>query len=331
MINCNSHAICFLIRCFCFYLKLVCLIFAIIFSTNLSSDVSKYLKKIDVKDDIHSIKNVDYIYLINLDKRKDRLNKSMSQLQFYGIYPHRFSAVNGYSFSLEELNDMGLKLSSGMKTGDMGMYYLLNQEKGITYAEYERMNEFGKTYFNVHHGGIGCILSHLSILQDAIDSNYETIWIMEDDIEVLQDPKILSDLIDKLDNKIGKENWDILYTDFDRRLSDGGYLTVLSAPFCERPNYPINNHERFRLRNIIDDNFIQIGARWGTHSMIVRRSGMEKILNFIKELGIFLPIDLDIYSIEDIHLYAVRKNIVSNTLDSISDAFNAWDLFKAER
>ncbi|MFI5334690.1 MAG: hypothetical protein ACHQT8_05960 [Chlamydiales bacterium] len=32
------------------------------------------------------------------------------------------------------------------------------------------------------------MLSHLSILQDAFDSGYETIWVMEDDIEVVRNP-----------------------------------------------------------------------------------------------------------------------------------------------
>lgn len=31
------------------------------------------------------------------------------------------------------------------------------------------------------------MLSHLSVLKDALDSGYETIWVMEDDIHIIQD------------------------------------------------------------------------------------------------------------------------------------------------
>ena len=80
----------------------------------------------------------------------------------------------------------------------------------------EMMSVPGRTYF-AHHmsqGAIGCVLSHLSVLQDAIDSGYKTIWVMEDDVEVVQDPRTLSGLIAALDGS-GKEKWDILFTDQD--------------------------------------------------------------------------------------------------------------------
>jgi len=48
-------------------------------------------------------------------------------------------------------------------------------------------------------GAIGIILSHLSVLQDAYDAGYETIWVMEDDIELLGNPHSVSDLISELE------------------------------------------------------------------------------------------------------------------------------------
>ena len=41
---------------------------------------------------------------------------------------------------------------------------------------------------------------------------------MEDDIEVLQNPHRLSDLIDQLDLLVGSDGWDILFTDRDIKL-----------------------------------------------------------------------------------------------------------------
>jgi hypothetical protein len=103
--------------------------FFFVFSS-LHADVSKYFKKCENKATIHKMKNIDFIYLINLDKRPERLQHCLSQLRPYGIYPYRFSAVNGYAFKLEELNEMGIKLSKAMITKKKGIYYKLNNQIG---------------------------------------------------------------------------------------------------------------------------------------------------------------------------------------------------------
>src|SRR5689334_8995180 len=88
----------------------------LIFASFLHGDISKYFKKCENKSGIHQMRNIDFIYVINLDKRPDRLKKTLDQLHPYGIYPYRFSAVNGYGFSLNEINDMGVKLTKSMRT-----------------------------------------------------------------------------------------------------------------------------------------------------------------------------------------------------------------------
>jgi GR25 family glycosyltransferase involved in LPS biosynthesis len=250
----------------------------------------------------------------------------MEQFLPYNIYPYRFSAVNGYAFSLKELNDIGLKLKPDMQKGGRGIYFSNDPKTGLPMPHHESMNRVGRTYFAMNHGGIGCGLSHLSILQDALNSNYETIWILEDDIEVLKDPHILSDLIDELDRLVGKGNWDVLYTDIDRRNDDGTYMPCYSAPYPARPNYSPPNPERFAQRQSISANLRRIGARFGLHSYIVRRSGMEKILNFIKSKSYFMHLDQDIFIVPNIILYTTASDIVSNMRESPSDSANAWDL-----
>ena len=57
--------------------------------------------------------------------------------------------------------------------------------------------------------------------------------------------------------------------------------------------------------------------------MIIRRSGMKKILNFIKVYRIFFPYDMDfifpsdMYS--DIQMFTLFDDVISNQVDSISD------------
>lgn len=51
--------------------------------------VLKHFKKIDDKrdDEKFQIKNIDFIYLINLDRRPERLEQSLKQLEPYQIRP----------------------------------------------------------------------------------------------------------------------------------------------------------------------------------------------------------------------------------------------------
>lgn len=302
--------------------KLFLLIACVAVICGLEADIADHFKPCPNKSDIHSMRNIDFIYMINLDKRPDRFEDASKRLNPYGIYPYRFSAVNGWELSIDAINDVGLKYQRWMHGGIMGTYYYLDEEGQIQY-EHELIHVPGRTYFAhcVARGPIAIVLSHLSVLQDALDSGYETIWVLEDDIEVIRDPRIIPDLIDKLDSLVGKDGWDVLFTDRDIRKSNGEHNPCYwHAP---RPNFRPWNPELFAQRSAISPEFQKIGARWGAHSMILRRSGMEKILDFIKIYRIFFPYDMDyIFPSDmesDIRLFTVFDDVVSNQVDSVSD------------
>jgi predicted O-methyltransferase YrrM len=72
--------------------------------------------------------------------------------------------------------------------------------------------------------------------------------------------------------------------------------------------------------------------------MIIRRSGMEKILNHIKDNGLYLPIDHEIAFADEINLY-VTSEVFITYADSISDikpqtayvpnfTQSEWDIYK---
>ncbi len=276
-----------------------------------------HLKKCPNKGDSHSLKNIDFIYMINLDERPEKWQISLQQLAMYGIAPYRFSAVNGWELSLEAINDVGLKFSPEMQGGFMATCYPLSEN---FVHRHERIENYGQTYFChcLSRGAIGIALSHISILQDALDSGYETIWVMEDDIEVLQDPHLLPDLIGKLDEAVGKENWDILFTDQDIRDGDGNYKACYWA--AQRPDFGFcGKVNDYALRIDISEDFRRIGARWGAHSLIVRQSGIKKLLKYFFAHQIFLPFDMDYILPLGIKLFNVRKNIVSNLPNAPSD------------
>ncbi len=296
--------------------KHVAVILMVFFFSSLSSNVFDHLKSAEGKSDIHKMRNIDLIYMINLDQRPEKFEKSINRLHPYGIYPYRFSAVNGWELSLEDINDLGVKYATSMTGEFMGTVYLL---ENAFVPHHEMIQNYGRTYFShcMSRGAIGIVLSHLSILKDAYESGYETIWVMEDDIDVLQDPTVLSDLIDRLDSAVRHDGWDILFTDRDTKDRKGNYIRCTGI--ANRPDYSPMGNEKFYIDKKVNQQFRRIGLRYGAYSMIIRRSGMEKLLNFYDTHQIFLPYDMEYYFAKNIRMYTVLNDIVSTDMNASSD------------
>ncbi len=288
----------------------------------LSADVIDHLKAItDEQPEIHSMRNIDCIYMINLDVRPEKFESSARPLSAYGISPFRFSAVNGWELPLETIDEVGIKYGPWMNGGNWGTCYLLEYE-GEPYHEIVAIP--GRTYFShcMTRGAIGIVLSHLSVLKDAYDSGYETIWVMEDDIEIVRNPHLLSEYIDKLDQLVGKNGWDILFTDRDTKNKNGEYVPC--AAFAWRPNFSTQNS--CTLKQNLNADFKRIGCRYGAYSMIVRRSAMKKIIDFFTRYQIFLPYDMEFTLVPDIRLFALLDDVVSTQPCALSD--NGFPYYK---
>ena len=163
----------------------------LVMSVTLNGELVDHFKKAPNKSDVHKFRNIDFVYMINLDQRPEKYEHSLRQLEPYGIVPYRFSAVNGWELTCEDINDVGLKFEKGMREGIFGTAYYPNNNLDPTH---EFISKPGQAYFChcMAKGTIGICLSHLSVLQDAFDSGFDLIWVMEDDIEVLQDPRIIT-------------------------------------------------------------------------------------------------------------------------------------------
>jgi GR25 family glycosyltransferase involved in LPS biosynthesis len=292
-------------------------LFFISASTCLLGGLENYYKKITDKSTANysTIKNIDFIYMINLDQRPEKYAQSMDEFAPFGITPYRFSAVNGWEMSIDDINQVGIKYEPWMKNDLMGTYYL--PENNGQPAD-EILHVEGKNYFChcMSRGAIGIVLSHMSILKDAYDSGYETIWVMEDDIEVLKDPHLLSNYIEKLDQLIGRKNWDFLFTDQDTKNRNGDYVPCLG--YAYKPDFDPGDPYKFIERRDISPDFRYIGARYGAYSMIVTRSGMKKMLDFL-ENGIFLPYDMEFIMPDNIRMYNIREDVVSTYINAFSD------------
>jgi len=291
-----------------------------------NSSLDKHLKKIKAQDKIGytGIKNIDFIYMINLDKRPEKFKLSLGQLAPYNIIPFRFSAVNGWEKPLKEIAELGVKYTPDMadivsqaqiKGGLWGTYYL--EHDGW---HHEPISTPNRNYFchKMSRGPIGILLSHLSILKDAYDSGYKIIWVMEDDIRVIQNPHIISSLIEELNRAVGTNNWDILFTDQDTKNNKGEYIICRS--YAPRPNFSPAQPEKFAAPPYnVTSNIRKITARYGAYSMVISRAGMKKLLDFFRRYNLFLPYDMDFCMPNDIQLYAVTKDIVSTIPNALSD------------
>jgi len=283
---------------------------------SLNAKTQDHLKKCEAKGLHHTIRNIDFIYMINLDERPEKFEKSRKMLEPFNIIPYRFSAVNGWKLPLEVVNDVGVKYTIGMKKNLMGTFYPL-ENKGN--PSHEIMHIKNRNYFChcMSRGAVAIYLSHISIINDAYDSNYNAILVMEDDIEIIKYPHLISDRIDELNAIVGKNGWDILFLDRDTKNKYGHYVECKGFAFM--PNFNPGNNKKCLYRKNVSKNIRGIGARYGCYSMLVNRSGMKKIINFSNEHQIFLPIDMTIPLIPGIKLFTVREDIISTRIDAFSD------------
>lgn len=288
---------------------------AVLVFVHLHAGIEDYFGKVRDKNGYHSMPNIDFVYVINLDERPQRYERTMAALNPYGIFPFRFSAVNGWKLSFKALEEIGIVFEPGMPDGPIATVYRHVGDK--EYQSFEIMKEPGVCYYchSLSRGAVGCALSHLSILQDAYDSGYNTIWILEDDVRVVSDPRELSFLITTL-NKLDP-NWDVFFTDNEVKGGDG--VPVPCAVIRPRPLVELQPLEYYRKRVTFSHDIVKIGMRFGSASMIVNRSGMKKLLDFFKTYKIYFPYDIDYFFVPGINFYALNRDIVTNIAGGDSD------------
>ena len=291
-------------------------LFFCIICTAVHSQLEDHFKPVLQKKYTPQIRGIDFTYTINLDERPEKFAHCIKELAPYGIEPYRFSAVNGWHLTLDTIDDVGVVYNPAIMEGGQWVSSFLPD---FTKKPYNSLMDLpGRTYFGhcSSPGVIGILLSHLSILQDAYDSGYTTIWVMEDDIQVLKDPHLISDRIDELDATVGPGGWDILFTDKDTKDQEGNYIECKG--YAWRPNFTPKHPLRFAKREQVGS-FIKTGARYGAYSMILRRSAIEKLLYYFKKHNLFLPYDMDFYLISNIQMYTVSEDIVSTLPRALSD------------
>lgn len=223
--------------------------------------LSNYLTEIELTELDSGIQSIDCIYVINLEERYDRWQRTQAICKSNGLFVNRVNAINGWKLNMRVLK------------------------------------ELTTPHHRVTKGAIGCLLSHLSILRHALENQFTSIWIMEDDVTFVNNPHQICSLLKEL-TQIDPE-WDIFYTDTRNHW-----------------NYVIKS---IKQKNFITDRLLRVGHRYGTHSIILSKKGLKKVFKYFSEKKISTPIDIDIHSIPNIRKYSPAWHITSVVENSISD------------
>lgn len=251
-----------------------------VFNCEAKTYIKNYFKDVEILHFNSGVSLIDCIYIINLKNRTQKWTKVEKAFNFYGIYPNRVDAINGWALSLHD--------------------------KKILSGNYS---------LRLRGGQIGCILSHLSALYDASKRNYNLIWVCEDDVQICKNPHALSHLIAAL-SRIDPE-WDVLYTDSDSKNSLGETVSFLGADF--RPEFLHEELSYYIKRELIDEDFLKINQRFGAYSMIISKSGIEKILSHFTENYLWTAYDIDVHYVPSIRQYCLSYDLVSINYHELSD------------
>jgi len=178
---------------------------------------------------------IDKIYCINLKSRKDRKEKMLFQFE-------------------------KLKLNVQWIKGEK-IYFTL------------RKNKHKKYNFSLK-GQLGCLKSHLKIINDAIKNNYENIIIFEDDVI------ICDDFVERLNNieKYIPKDWDVIH------LAGNCYHHYEKhQPYSEKINkYIMKNNQVY-----------------GTFALLINKKIFKILKNLYKKKK---------YNTDNIHVEEIQKN-----------------------
>jgi GR25 family glycosyltransferase involved in LPS biosynthesis len=228
------------------------------------------LKTLEVKPEQSGIAGIDCTYCINLDVREDKWKTMEQRLSDQGLKATRFSAINGWKKIARE------------------------QIKAIQKPYRAHLNK----------GRVGCLLSHLSILKDSENRNFDRILILEDDVNFISDMKDLSGYLEKL-SALDPE-WDILFLDdWDLAKHLGG------RPAEDRPHSKMSQIIKKPKESLPGTHFTRIYYRQGAYAMVFSKNGARKFNEYFARTPVCLAYDIEFNHIPDINMYETDKDFVS--------------------
>jgi len=221
-------------------------------------------------------KYVDNVYLINMDKDTERLEKVTKECKKFNINFERFNGVDPLKLSKKELNKYVSKICQNI----------------------------------CPNGIIGCGVSHMKIYEDAIKNNYKNILVLEDDVYFSDE---LYKELNKAMIELPKD-YDILYLgclgwynkqpkyniDLYNLLY---YLLSKCKSTCKNNNKLNNNYKYIHVPEL----------PLSAHAMMISNKGCKKLLNLIKKLNYHIDMTIAVKS-NELNIYTTKKQLIYQTL-----------------
>lgn len=164
-----------------------------------------------------TLNGIDIIYWINLDRstdRKDRMNTLFKDPEFNNIPIQRFSAIDGKKDNIDSM--------------------ITVKEKKITKPEY------------------GCLLSHLEIINEFSQTDYNVALILEDDITLDFKKYWTRNIKEVIDN--APIDWEIIMLCYHSDNLPSNLYTRNNNNFWSTAAYIINNKSAKKIINEIYNN-----------------------------------------------------------------------------
>lgn len=242
-----------------------------------------------------SVEGVSKIYVINLDRCKDRLAKMTVSLGSYGIAFQRFKAINGFDLKVVDLwtgKQIDFKQIDPSKSSK---YMVFSKDKTLDCPSF-----MVNTYVHSTSAGeLGCSMSHICIWKDIVKNNYTSAIVFEDDVV------FLSDFRKKLDLLISciPEDADIVFLGV--QIFDGRYT------FIDPNRLIISIGESDSSGKFVKLN--KMGTFCGTHAYYITAKGAKKMLELKSEYN--APIDRAMmyfyreFDDLDINIYVAKEKL----------------------
>ena len=231
------------------------------------------------------VEGIDEVYFINLKERTEKWKQMKRKLAPLKLHYRKIDAVNGWNLSNWETK----KVTGGLHKYDKCM----------------------------NKGRVGCSLSHISIWYNALMRGLSPVWILEDDVNFLDQPQRLTNYLNKLESL--DPEWDVLYTDKDTL--DWDSLPVkATTPKFNHPTVITKDGNYYHQRSSLGEDFERVFLRWGAYSYIVSRKGLKKILDYHFKWGVWTAVDTSIHLVPGLRQYALKKALVTcDRENAISD------------
>lgn len=292
-------------------MRLIVFLFLGFFAFTLrGGELERSYKEAKHKRPFHVIAGIDYIYVINAKKDIGKFRELKKRFSKYDIVPYRFDAVDASNLTYKTLSNVGYRTGKAMEFDATEV----TRDGKNTIFRNAMIADPKAVYFHqsMTLGSIARNLDFLSVMYDAYKSKYKVAWIMQDNVQILIDPNVLTGCLVEMEEQDPK--WDILYTDLGSRDKHAPSYEDFIQPM--RPDVEFEEPGFYASRRT--ESYMscypamRLGLRTGAESFLVSRAGMRKILSYYHKHRLFIPFEVEIQLIESLNSYELCREVVTD-------------------